>query len=55
MGGRSVFCTGEVTQDIIGKLDWLFLDQAFWVEVETPESHVSQTYITQSVSWIWAS
>jgi len=30
---------------IFGKLDLLFLYQAFWVEVEIPESCVSGTYI----------
>jgi hypothetical protein len=31
--------------DILGKLGRLFLDQAIWVEVEIPESYVSQTFI----------
>ncbi len=34
-----------VARDILWKLDWLFLNQAFWVEVEIPESYVSQSYI----------
>ncbi len=44
-GGKNTAQLKRVARDILGKLDWLFLDQAFWVEVEIPESYVSQTYM----------
>jgi len=34
-----------VVWDILGKLDQLFLEQAFWVKVGIPESYVSRTCI----------